>query len=161
MRQLIRWVAVCGNVLFVFSLSGCGSDVKPPPDVGATVQVTGVVELDGKPVPGVIVAFRPFTTQQYNGAAGVTDASGKYELKTDIGEGKTKPGVPLGWYHVTVSKFVKPDGTSPPQNSTDPKDMKGARESMPMAYTSPNDRMTYEVTSAGGTYDIKINSDGK
>jgi hypothetical protein len=163
MRQLNCWAAVCGNVLCAVLLSGCGSsDVKPPPDVGATAPVTGVVELDGKPVAGVIVSFRPFTAKQYNGATGVTDANGKYELKTDIGDGKPpKPGAPLGWYHVTVSKFVKPDGTSPPQNSTNPNDMKGARESMPMAYTSVNDQYTYEVTTAGGTYDVKMTSSSK
>lgn len=160
MQQSKKWFAVCAGLFAVMSLPGCGSDVKPPPDVGPTAPVTGTVEMDGKPLAGATVNFKPKAAKQHYGAHGTTDAAGKYTLKTDIGNGKTTPGAPLGQYDVTVSKFVKEDGSPLPSDANDPNQMLGARDSIPMAYTSAGGHpdMNFEVTATGGTFDIKISS---
>src|SRR5262245_60113171 len=159
MQHLHWWRGACLGVVFA-SLYGCSSsDTKPAPDVGDTVAVSGIVEIDGKPLAGAVVYFRAESERQFNGAYGATDSAGKYELKTDIGGGKTKPGVPPGPYVVTVSKFVKPDGTSPPPGMNDPNQMIGARESIPMAYSDrSSSRLKYDVPASGGTFDIKMSS---
>ena len=156
-RLKIRAGLSVGGLAILF-FAGCGSETKPTIDVGPTATVTGTVEMDGKPVANATVYFRPDGQKAFSGAIGITDASGKYELKTDLGEGKTQKGCPLGAYHITISKFVKEDGTSPPPNSTDPNDMLGAHESIPLAYTTPNEEMTFEVTASTTplVYDIKI-----
>jgi hypothetical protein len=149
------------GLLAIVSLAGCGgSGVTPAPDVGPLAPVSGIVTMDGEPVAGATVFFRPAVAKQFNGALGATDASGKYELKSDVGNGEFKPGAPLGKYQVTVSKFVKADGTSLPAGKllTDPKEMLGAHESIPVEYSATSELLTFEVTSAGGKFDIPMKS---
>lgn len=78
-----------------------------------TVPVSGVVTLDGEPVEGATVTFRPVNPEQGIAASGKTDKDGVYKL-TAVGAGadvKVTPGsgtVP-GQYQVTVTKNVVPD----------------------------------------------------
>lgn len=74
-----------------------------------TAVVTGVVTLDGEPVEGATVMFRPVTEGQGAPATGTTDASGKYTLTTvAVGEaaGAAGAGALPGEYYVGVSKTV-------------------------------------------------------
>ena len=143
-------------VVFLF-LAGCSSGGQPPklPD---PVTVTGTVTLDDKPIDGVAVRFAPTTDLGYHGATGQTDASGKYELFTDIGNGQSRPGAVPGSYIVYVSRLVRPDGSLAPLNSKEPPMMSGARESLPMKYSTDKERLMYVVPEGGGTFDIQLDS---
>ena len=56
---------------------GCsGGSGEPLPEL---TEVTGTVTLDGKPLPGVSVAFRP--ESKGGTSRGTTDADGKFELR--------------------------------------------------------------------------------
>ena len=71
--------------LFMAALfSGCSNGDRPP--LG---QVSGTVTLDGEPLYGVIVMFKP---DEGRPATGVTDAEGKYQLVYRYGVNGAKIG---------------------------------------------------------------------
>jgi len=84
----------CLVSLLLVAFAGC-----PGGDSGVgTVPVTGTVTLDGSAVDGASVAFAPKSGGK--AAAGLTDASGRFELTTvEAGDG----AVP-GSYSVTITK---------------------------------------------------------
>ncbi|MCU0720005.1 MAG: hypothetical protein MUC83_09905 [Pirellula sp.] len=90
-------------VLGIGLLFGCGPS-NPP-----TYKVSGVVSLDGKPVPGATIAFIPDTGTEAQPAAAISDNEGKYSLTTFAsGDGAMK-----GMYLVTVMKVQTEAGQSP------------------------------------------------
>jgi hypothetical protein len=67
---------------------GCG---KPEPP--ARVPVSGIVTIDGKPVPSAVVTFYP-SFEGFGGeviAEGVTDVGGRYSLTCPLGPGADAP----------------------------------------------------------------------
>lgn len=74
--------------LLLVSFAGCGS--------GAATQVSGVVNLDGKPVPDATVIFSPKSGGQP--AIGKTNATGEFRLRTAT----RSEGVERGVYQVAV-----------------------------------------------------------
>ena len=79
------------SFVLITIVTGCGSS---GPQLGA---VTGIVTLDGKPVPGALVTFiskEPDGTSSY----GKTDANGKYQLEFTT----EKFGAMLGAHDVTI-----------------------------------------------------------
>lgn len=85
------WLLLAGS-LFLVGCGEGGSDVS-------TVPVTGVVTLDGNPLPGASVSFSPKDSTG-RAAVGMTDMDGKFSLMTvSPGDG----AVP-GEYGVTVTK---------------------------------------------------------
>lgn len=91
------------TVLGMGLLIGCGPS-NPP-----TYKVSGVVTLDGKPVPGATIAFVPDAGTGAQPAAGTSDNEGKYSLTTFVsGDGAMK-----GMYSVTVMKVQTEAGQSP------------------------------------------------
>ena len=82
----------CIVLVFVAStLSGCGTD---GPELA---EVTGVVTVDGKPVPGAVLTFVP--TEGGSPSYGGTDTNGKYRLMfTD-----TKYGAMIGVHEVEIA----------------------------------------------------------
>lgn len=90
------WVILCA--LGLISLTGCGGVKRIP--------VAGTVTLDGKPLNGVLVVFSPDSakgnTAPISATGQVTD--GHYELQTNaVTRAESGPGVPPGWYKVTVT----------------------------------------------------------
>jgi hypothetical protein len=86
---------LCLLCLALAALAGC-----PGGGTGVgTVPVTGTVTLDGSPVSGASVAFSPKSADG-RAAAGVTDASGRFELTTVAGGDGAMPGS----YAVTITK---------------------------------------------------------
>lgn len=81
-------------VLFV---AGCSQGEKLP-----TVPVTGTVTLDGAPLEGATVAFNNVDGKPANG---VTDAQGKFRLKTLLAGQKQAEGALPGDYTVMVTKY--------------------------------------------------------
>ncbi|XZE19662.1 carboxypeptidase-like regulatory domain-containing protein [Pirellulaceae bacterium SH449] len=84
-------------------LLGCGPS-NPP-----TYKVSGVVSLDGQPVPGATITFIPEMGTDTQPAVGTSDHEGKYSLTTFVsGDGAMK-----GMYTVTVMKVQTEAGQSP------------------------------------------------
>jgi hypothetical protein len=75
------------------ALAGCGRGPE-------RVEVEGVVTLDGKPLPNVEVVFLPDPERGSTGprAAALTDAEGRYHLRSDKGE----DGAAVGKYRVLI-----------------------------------------------------------
>jgi hypothetical protein len=86
---------VCGYLgaaLLALTFAGCGGSDRPP--MG---KVSGVVTLDGVPVPNASVMFIPAAGGRP--ASGITDASGHFQLKTF----EKDDGALLGEHKVTVT----------------------------------------------------------
>lgn len=153
-----RWTALLLMGLLMGLLAGCGSGASKIPDLGETAQVTGTVTLDGKPYPDVNVKFHPLDAKGFQGATGMTDAEGKYDLSMIVGVKDRKPGVVPSKYKVTVSRWRLSDDRPMSEAKENPM-MEGAHETAPKATSDPNTTLLwYEVPAAGGTYDIPLNS---
>jgi hypothetical protein len=81
----LRWTIAWGAVL---ACAGCG---------GGPVPVSGVVTLDGQPLPQATVTFLPLG--QGRTASGFTDAEGRFHLSTL----EQRDGALPGEYKVTVT----------------------------------------------------------
>jgi hypothetical protein len=77
----------------LFALAGCGRGPE-------RAEVEGVVTLDGKPLGNVEVVFLPDPERGSTGprAAALTDAQGRYHLRSDRGE----EGAAVGKYRVLI-----------------------------------------------------------
>jgi hypothetical protein len=137
-----------------FCLSGCG-DSKPAPD--ASVTVTGIVTMDGKPLEKARVVFIPLQgAEQGNGGSGLTDSAGKYELRSLVGE-ESVVGTPPGKYRVVISKMIKPDGSVAPPD--EPPIMSAASESIPLRYSDfSGSKLDATVATSGGTFNFDLTS---
>ena len=128
---------------------GCG------PDLPSTIPVTGTITLDGKPVEGATVNF--LSEEGSVTASGTTDASGKYSLKTFVGD-QYVDGAVIGKHLVAVVK-TESDG----QTISDPKEFMAnmasnpaitsefkAKNLVPAKYNNPTmSQLKAEVTEAG------------
>lgn len=88
-------------------ISGCGE----PPDT--TVGANGVVNLDGKPIEGVSISLIPQQGVQGIGGYGITDAEGKFVLKS----APEATGVMPGTYRVLFQKMRQKDGSPIPPDA--------------------------------------------
>jgi hypothetical protein len=106
----MRRAPVLGACLILaFSASlGCSKAPTLP-----TVPAEGVVKLDGAPLEGATVAFTP-TTDSGKPANGITDAQGRFQLKTYLGGnfGQANGALP-GDYIIMVSKYEAVSGSGP------------------------------------------------
>lgn len=106
LRRSIRIRLVLGCVAgLLVSAQGCGAK-NAGPQLDLT-PVAGVVTLDGKPLADATVSiyFQGAAPQGYYGSGAVTDAEGKFQLKTGAALG----AVP-GNYKATVSRFTDAKG---------------------------------------------------
>ena len=88
--------------LIIGTSCGCNREAKGP----ATVEVTGVVTMDGAPLEGANVVFNPAGNGDSRlPSQAMTDHDGRYRLQTHLGGGKYKPGIVPGKYAVTVNKL--------------------------------------------------------
>jgi|688.fasta_scaffold80424_3 hypothetical protein len=124
---------ICLGVVIV-GLSGCGSDIK-------LVPVEGKVTLDGSPLAGAEVLFRP---KQGRPVAGDTDAAGRYRLQYTPERFGALPGPHV--VHITTVREGDEDAASKPP-----------RERVPARY---NARTELEVTVADDrkSYDFALES---
>lgn len=132
--------------------TGCG------PGEGR-VPVSGVVTLDGQPLSGVHVLFdQPELSPTKNiGYIGVTDESGRYELRPAIAE---ESGAPPGKFRVSLTTAVAdpsapivPQRTSSAFYSDEPPVLP---ERIPPAYRGG--KLTFEVPADGtdaANFDLK------
>jgi hypothetical protein len=139
----VRWlVSTAFGLIVTAGLIGCGKE-------GPTlVPVAGTVTVDGAPIAGAGVSFRPDASKGnkagYN-PGGSTDAEGKYELIA-----AAKPGAPPGWYKVLVFPPSTAPGAEPPKVSPPSYNKKY----MDAEATD----LSFEVKAgaAPGAYDIKL-----
>jgi hypothetical protein len=140
-----RRLLVLGLVL----VGGCGPKY---PNLPPQYAVSGKITLDGKPLAGAGIMFLPRGETRGTGAFAMTDAEGKYSLKTDHGG----PGAPEGEYAVTISKVINRDGT-PYVPNPDVAEA-GERETLPGIYSdSMKSVLTAKVPKGGDTinFDLK------
>lgn len=159
-RSIANW-ATAG--LATVLICGCSGGTAGVPEITNLVPLSGIVELDNKPLAHATITFHPKTTAGFHGATGVTDETGKYELETDVGNGKIKKGAIPGTYNITVTKLVKPDGTpfvfDPKLGG--PMNQGASMQMVPMKYATVNDFGLYFIIPAGGgTFDIKMEAGG-
>lgn len=115
----------------VAAFSGCGNGGRPP--LG---RVGGKVLMDGKPLAGVIVTFKPTVGRP---SVGTTDGEGNYELEYR--------------YRVKGAK-VGPNeiGFSWPIGTT-------GKPMIPVRYTGKTE-LSCEVKSGRNRFDFELESDG-
>jgi len=95
-------VIICAGTIGM--LAGCGGVERP--QMG---NVSGVVTLNGTPLEGVSIVFRP--TEGGRQSNGLTDRSGHYELKYMENE----RGASVGMHEVYLSTYISEDDPGGPQ----------------------------------------------
>lgn len=121
-----------------------------------TVPVSGIVILDGQPMPGAIVTFVPHGETTGYGGQGQTDDQGKFVARMQ--DGKTaagKPGLMPGEYRVLVNKLVRPDGTVFIATDEEAPIDSNARETVLPQY-SDYQRTTLSATIGSGNETLKF-----
>jgi hypothetical protein len=134
----------------VFALQGCGDSVPPPPKEDL-VPVSGTVKIGGKPVEGVFVAFVPTGSTKGQGATGVTDAAGNFELEHNATH---ESGVAAGDYRANLSKWVLPDGSPLPADTAP--HMVDAVNLVPASWSEQSGQNMVKVTTGGGKFDFDV-----
>lgn len=141
-RSTACFVAMC--VMAMPLLTGCGEKL---PEFG---PVEGIVRIKGKPKQGILVRFLPDPAKGNElavNASGLTDASGKYQLRyafKDI-DGM---GAPVGWHRVVLEDSSL---SSIPQGAPIPPRI------IPVAYNSPaSTPLAFEVKAEPQTIDLEI-----
>jgi hypothetical protein len=144
-------------VILMATMLGCGGPSGPK--LPTPVKVKGAVAMDSQPLSNAMVYFVPEGGKSMgNGATGITDASGAYELVTVVGKSKLTGAIP-GNYRVWISRLVGPDGTAVAPNSEVPPADLGAIESLPTRYSDLSmTELRASVTPDGGTIDFSVTS---
>ncbi len=130
-------------VLSVLLLSSCGEQSGP-----TTFKVTGKVTMDGSPVPEAVVVLYPKNKGQDSMLASqaITDAEGRFEMRTHLEKDNYKDGMQPGAYVVTVTKLELPrDMRRKPKNLL-PKKYSLARTSNLTAHVTSTDDNHFEFS---------------
>jgi hypothetical protein len=108
------------------AFAGCGEPPKDVPKV-ALHPLTGIINVNGKPVGGAIVSLHASGTTELGVVTphGITDDTGKFSLSTY----QPEDGAPEGKYQVTVSWADKLAGSS--------SDPEYGPEKLPFRYQNP------------------------
>ncbi|QDU56655.1 hypothetical protein [Aeoliella mucimassa] len=88
-KNISRYLVAGITTVILATLVGCDSKSYD------LVEVSGVVTLDGKPIPGTIVNYQPIASESDSpgpGSVGRCDESGHYTLETIHGESGAVPG---------------------------------------------------------------------
>lgn len=132
----------------IFVVAGCGSSAEYE-----LAPVSGVITLDGKPVPYTRVIFIPQgSPDQVNPGPGSTaacDDAGKFQLKTVRGE----EGAVVGTHAIQISSTGPPRSTSGDTDAGPP-----PKEAFPPQFNAST-TLTFEVPAGGTTAaDFKLTS---
>ncbi len=133
-RVLMRLPLQLSALLFFLAGLGCGG-----PDGG--IVVTGTVTQAGQPLPGAVVTFFPQGDTPGKGGSTATGPDGKYTLT----QGPGGKGLQPGEYKVTISRFLRPDGSPPDPRA--PSIMSDACETLPAKYSNPADTILKATVS--------------
>lgn len=138
-----RWLVLT----LVAGLLGCGGSSV---DYGRLdlAEVSGVVKLDGQPIPGVMVKFQD-AEQRYS--SGVTDANGRYQLKFDSRRSGVMPGKKVVQFSTAAALGDEGDDGESPESQ--------ALETIPECYNRDS-QVRAEVKSGRQSMDFDLKSDG-
>lgn len=132
----------------LFAGCGGGDGLKRAP-------ITGLLTLAGAPLGGASVEFTPVGATPGQGAIGIADADGKFEV---ISSRRGHEGIPPGIYNVRVSLFANPDGTPLPPEATQA-DNPFAYEAIPAKYSGAGSPLKVIIPEEGG--EVKVDVPGK
>lgn len=154
-------------------LSGCGGGTP----VLDTEPVTGVVTLDGEPVPEATVLFSPVNEGEGTPATGMTDSEGVYTLTARPAggaKGEAGAGTTPGEYNVGVIKTesaeamsaeeqhkqaTQGDGGGSPEEQHEQAGQGDESNIVPEKYNSPkNSGITVTVTEGKNEIPIELSS---
>ena len=129
----------------LFRSVSCGWGCKPARSGPATVPVTGVITLGGSPVGGATIAFQPGAGGR--SAAGVTDASGRYQLSTYARNDGAIPGE----YTVVIVKYdATPTGSGTGKDYKPPVgDIPPPKNELPVKYADAKTSGLKATVNAG------------
>ncbi|WP_157369279.1 hypothetical protein [Zavarzinella formosa] len=125
-----------------FAFSGCGKEGPP------TAEVSGVVMLDGVPVPEGSITFTPVEGTLGATAGGVIK-NGKYQISADKGPGIGKNKVSINYPKETGKRV--PDASSPGKDRTE------VTEAIPAKYNSAS-TLVHPITTGKNTLDFDLKS---
>lgn len=143
--QVYRRLVALGLAVVLGCLSGCGDGLK-------RVPITGLLTVKGEPLSGASVQFFPVGTTAGEGAMGVSDTAGKFEVISSRDRDK---GVPPGKYKVRVSLMMDGKGKILPPDALQA-DYPDAREAVPAPFCTPNSTIEVEIPEAGGEVKVDI-----
>lgn len=132
---MMKWQTV-GLLLTLALTAGCGGQAGPE-----TIPVTGSITMAGQPVPEAVVVFTPKNSDDPSvlAAQAETDADGRFQMRTYLGEDDYKAGIQPGEYAVTVTKLeVVQDMTRQPKHL------------LPKKFSLPNSTPLSATVTAGG-----------
>jgi hypothetical protein len=141
----MKTAALGPYVGLLIAMAGCGPSTGHLP---ATVPASGIVTLDGKPVPNAAVSFVAETGTYH--ATALTDATGRFQLRAF----QEKEGAVPGPYKVEVNQTVI--GGS--QDAGTDGELTGLRVNfgLPQKYaTVSTSGLSYTIPE-GGTTEIKL-----
>ena len=161
----LQWAIVLPSLclLGLAVFTGCKKGSGLP-----TVDVTGTVLLDGEPVEGATVLFKP-TAEGGRGASGVTNAEGVYKLTTAEKDDGALPGS----YQVAITKRLVDDDGLPDEvdpdseesldnlyNKLDPSKDQESKNSIAEMYANPaGSGLTATVKESGeNKFDFEVKS---
>jgi hypothetical protein len=129
-------------VLIGLGLAGCGgADFK-------TAPVSGTVTLNGEPVADIQVLFQPIGTGQGNpgpGSKGLTDADGRYTLKTvDGGRNGAVPGP-----HQVMLMYLDPNASEEGQTTEGPEAEAAAAQKFKLPPKARDGSQSFTVPEEG------------
>ena len=141
------------------ALSGCmgttsEESARPVFDPATLVPASGVVTVNGKPTPGVVLTVQP--TAGGIPAVGESDAEGKFTLSTS-----GQPGATPGEAKVAISYLLSaegaPQGVGARSSLVQPPAMLAAREKFPPEYADLGRTLVKATVVKGGpplTFDV-------
>jgi hypothetical protein len=131
--------------ILLLSSGGCSDS----PEGVETHPLTGVVTLNGKPEPGVVLTFLAEGEAGTNASA-ITDEAGEFVASTSFDMGaREQEGVVAGTYRVIATKFDKPDFSgkqTAPKNLLPAKYAKAQSSDLTTTVTAGQEnRVTFEL----------------
>lgn len=142
---------VCPALMAIsLAASGCGGTAAS----ADLVPVSGTILLDGKPLVGASVTFVGVGATPGEGATGITDETGKYELA----HFRAGTGAMPGQYKVIISKRVMSDGTPIPTGTLSIAEL-STRELLPWRFSDyHNAQLKASVAKGGSPVDFQVTS---
>ena len=114
--------------------------------------ITGLLTVQGAPLPGASVVFTPAKGTPGSGALGVSGPDGKFQV---ISSRQDDAGIPPGDYSVTVSRLADPDGTVLSSEATQA-DHPNARETIPGPYSGAASPLKVTIPKEGGEIKVDV-----
>jgi len=138
----------CLLAAFVVSIAACGCTG----DSLSRVEIKGVVTAENGPVANASVQFLPIGNTQGDGAIGIADGEGKFDV---ISSRDRDAGAPPGKYRVRVMQMINPDGTVLPAEAIQA-DYPMAREGVPAPYSTMESPLEVTIPEGGGLVEVKL-----